>query len=44
MVGKAQKTHGERSELNFVFSLEKVGQWNPIRTSAMIHLEMNKYN
>jgi hypothetical protein len=32
MVGKAQKSHGARSELNSVFSLEKVDQWNPIRT------------
>jgi hypothetical protein len=35
MVGKAQKSHGARFELNFVFSLEKVDQWNPIRTSAI---------
>jgi hypothetical protein len=35
MVGKAQKSHGARSELNSVFSLEKVHQWNPIRTSAI---------
>jgi hypothetical protein len=34
MVGKAQKSHGARSELNSVFGLEKVGRWNPIRTSA----------
>jgi hypothetical protein len=32
MVGKAQKLHGLRSELNSVFSLEKVDWWNPIRT------------
>jgi hypothetical protein len=35
MVGKAQKSHGARSELNSVFGLEKVYRWNPIRTSAM---------
>jgi len=35
MVGKAQKSHGARSELNSVFSLEKVDWWNPIRTSAI---------
>jgi hypothetical protein len=35
MTGKAQKSHGERSELNSVFSFEKVDQWNPIRTSAI---------
>jgi hypothetical protein len=28
------KLHGVRSELNSVFSLEKVDQWNRIRTSA----------
>jgi hypothetical protein len=28
MVGKAQKSNGARSELNFVFSLEKVDRWN----------------
>jgi hypothetical protein len=33
MVGKAQKSHGARCELNSVFGLEKVDQWNPIRTS-----------
>jgi hypothetical protein len=32
MVGKAQKLHVARSELNSAFSLEKVDQWNPIRT------------
>jgi hypothetical protein len=32
MVGKAQKLHGPRSELNSVFCLEKADQWNPIRT------------
>jgi hypothetical protein len=35
MVGKAQKSHGVRSKLKFVFGLEKVGQWNPFRTSAI---------
>jgi hypothetical protein len=35
MVGKAQKLDGARSELNSVFSLEKVDQWNPIRTSTI---------
>jgi hypothetical protein len=35
MVGKAQKLHGARYELNSVFSLEKVDQWNPIRTSSI---------
>jgi hypothetical protein len=35
MVGKAQKSHGLRSELNSVFGLEKVDGWNPIRTSAI---------
>jgi hypothetical protein len=35
MVGKAQKSHGARSELNSVFGLEKVDRWNPIRTSAI---------
>jgi hypothetical protein len=35
MVGKAQKLHGARSELNSVFLLEKVDQWNSIRTSAI---------
>jgi hypothetical protein len=35
MVGKAQKSHGMRSELNSVFGLEKVDQWNPIRKSAI---------
>jgi hypothetical protein len=32
MVGKAQKSHGARSELNSVFDLEKVDRWNPIIT------------
>jgi hypothetical protein len=35
IVGKAQKSHGARSELNSVFGLEKVNRWNPIRTSAI---------
>jgi hypothetical protein len=35
MVGKAQKSHGARSESNSVFGLEKVDPWNPIRTSAI---------
>jgi hypothetical protein len=35
MGGKAQKSHGARSELNSVFGLEKVDRWNPIRTSAI---------
>jgi hypothetical protein len=35
MVGKAQKSHGSRSELNSVFGLEKVARWNPIRTLAI---------
>jgi hypothetical protein len=35
MVGKAQKSHGARSELNTVFGLEKVDKWNPIRTSTI---------
>jgi hypothetical protein len=28
-------SHGARSKLNSVFGLEKVDQWNPIRTSAI---------
>jgi hypothetical protein len=32
---KSQKSHGARSELNYVYGLEKVDWWNPIRTSAM---------
>jgi hypothetical protein len=32
---KAQKSHEARYELNSVFGLEKVDQWNPIRTSAI---------
>jgi hypothetical protein len=35
MAGKDQKSHGARCELNSVFGLEKVDQWNPIRTSAI---------
>jgi hypothetical protein len=35
MVGKAQKSHGARPELNSAFGLEKVDRWNPIRTSAV---------
>jgi len=35
MVGKAQKSHGVRSELNSVFSLEKVDWWNSITASAI---------
>jgi hypothetical protein len=35
MVGKSQKSHGVRSELNSVFGLQKVDRWNPIRTSAI---------
>jgi hypothetical protein len=35
MVGKAQKLHGARSELNSVFGLGKVDRWNPIRTSTI---------
>jgi hypothetical protein len=35
LVGKAQKSHGARSELNSVFSLEKVDRWNLISTSAI---------
>jgi hypothetical protein len=35
IVGKAQKSHGTRSELNSVFSLEEVDRWSPIRTSAI---------
>jgi hypothetical protein len=31
MVGKVQKSHGARSELNYVFGLEKVDRWNPIK-------------
>jgi hypothetical protein len=30
MVGKAQKSHGERSELNSVFGLEKVDSGTPL--------------
>jgi hypothetical protein len=35
MVGKAQKSHGARSDLNSDFGLEKVDRWNPIRTSLI---------
>jgi hypothetical protein len=35
MIGKAQKSHGVRTELNSVFGSEKVDRWNPIRTSAI---------
>jgi hypothetical protein len=35
MVGKAQKSHGARYELNSVFGLEKADRWNPIITSAI---------
>jgi hypothetical protein len=35
MDGKAQKSHGERSESNSVFGFEKVDRWNPFRTSAL---------
>jgi hypothetical protein len=35
MVGKARRSDAARSELNSVFGLEKVNQWNPIRTSAI---------
>jgi hypothetical protein len=35
MVGKAQKSHGARSEFSSLFGLEKVDRWNPIRTSAI---------
>jgi hypothetical protein len=35
MVGKVQKSRAARSELNSMFGLEKVDQWNPIRTSAI---------
>jgi hypothetical protein len=35
MVGKAQKSHGARSELNSVFGLEEVDRWKPITTSAI---------
>jgi hypothetical protein len=34
-VGKGQKSHGARSELNPVFGLEKVDRQNPIRTFAI---------
>jgi hypothetical protein len=35
MGGKAQKSYGARSELDSLLGLEKVDQWNPIRTSAI---------
>jgi hypothetical protein len=35
MVGKAQISHMVTCELNSVFRLEKVDQWNPIRTSTI---------
>jgi hypothetical protein len=35
MVGKAQKSHGARSELNSVFGLEKMDRWGQIRTSSI---------
>jgi hypothetical protein len=35
MVGKAQKSHGAKSELNSVFGMEKMDRWNTIRTSAI---------
>jgi hypothetical protein len=35
MVEKVHKSHGAISELNFVFGLENVDLWNPIRTSAI---------
>jgi hypothetical protein len=35
MVGKAQKLHGARCELNSAFDFEKVDWWNPITTSTI---------
>jgi len=35
MIGKAQKSHGARSELKSVFGLEKVDWLNPNRTSTI---------
>jgi hypothetical protein len=35
MVVEAQNSHGAKSELNSVSSLEKVDWWNPIRTFAI---------
>jgi hypothetical protein len=35
MTVKAQKSHGARSELNYVFGLEKLDWWNPIRIYAI---------
>jgi hypothetical protein len=34
VVGKAQKSHAARSELNSVFGLEKLDRWSPVKTSA----------
>jgi hypothetical protein len=36
MVGKAWKLHGARYELSPAFGLEKLDQWNPIRTMRFI--------
>jgi hypothetical protein len=35
MVGKAQKSHRARYELNSVFGLENVDRWEAVRTSAI---------
>jgi hypothetical protein len=35
MVGKAQKFHGAKYELNSVFGLEKLDRWNSIRKSTI---------
>jgi hypothetical protein len=35
MVGKAQESHGARSELNSAFGLEKVDRWIPIRSFTL---------
>jgi hypothetical protein len=35
MIGKAKEMHRTRYELNSVFGLEKLDQWNPMRTSAI---------
>jgi hypothetical protein len=35
MAGKAHESHGVSSELNSVFDLEKVDQWNAITTSTI---------
>jgi hypothetical protein len=40
VVGKGQKSHEARSELNSAFRLEKEDGLNPIRTSA---IESRKY-